>query len=99
MERKKKQVVGRKLKKVASQPQEKVMPSSSSSTRPGVQSASQRMETPSNLPLSLMALFKAIVPMPSDHNILIPVENATFELPVENIYVSKEDVFQFSRIE
>ena len=39
-----------------------------------------------------MTLFKAIVPMPGDHNILIPVDNATFGLLVENIYVSKEDV-------
>ena len=62
-----------------------------------MQSASQRMETPSDLPLPLMDLFKEIVPMPFDHNILIPVEDATFELPIENIYVS-EDIFQFSRM-
>ena len=46
-----------------------------------------------------MALFKAMVPKPNDHNILIPVEDATFGLPVKNIYVSKEEVFQFSRME
>ena len=72
--KRKKQVVGRKLKKVASQSQEKVIPSSSSSVRPGVQSAPQRMETPSDLTLPLMALFKSMVPMHSDHNILIPVD-------------------------
>ena len=46
-----------------------------------------------------MTLFKEMVPMPSDHNILIPMEDATFGLSVENIYASKEDVFQFSRME
>ena len=46
-----------------------------------------------------MKLFKVIVPMPSDHNILIPVEDTIFGLPVENIYVSKEDVFKFSKME
>ena len=98
MERKK-QVAGRNLKKVALQPQETVIPSSSLSARPGMQSALQRMETPLDLPLPLMALFNAIVPMPYDHNILILMEDATFRLPVEYIYVSKEDNFQFSRIE
>ena len=57
------------------------------------------METPSNLPLLLMASFNAIVSMPGDHNILIPVKDAIFRLPVENIYLPKEDVFQFLRIE
>ena len=57
------------------------------------------MEIPSNVPLPLKALFKSMVPMPSDHNILIPMEDTTFRLPVENIYVSKEDVFQFSMME
>ena len=94
-----KQVAGRKPKKVASQPQEKVIHFSSSSARPGVQSAPQRMETPLDLPFPLMAMFKAMVPMPSDHNILIPVEDATFGLQVENIYVSKEAIFHFSRRE
>ena len=64
-----------------------------------MQSTPQRMETPSNIPFPLMALFKAMVPMPRDHNIVIPVEDAIFKLPVENIYVSKEDLFQFSRME
>ena len=45
-----------------------------------------------------MALFKAMVLMPGDHNIVIPVEDATFGLLLENIYMSKEDVFQFSRM-
>ena len=90
---KKKPLAGRKLKKIASQPQEKMILSSSSSVRPGVQFAPQRMETPSDLPLPLMTLFKAMALMPSDHNIIIPVEDATFRLLVENIYVSKEDVF------
>ena len=76
-----------------------MIPSSSSSARPGVQSTPQRMETPSGLPLPLMALFKAMVPMPGDHNIFFPVDDTTFGLPVENIYVSKEDVFQFSRMD
>ena len=64
-----------------------------------MQSVPQRMETPSNLSLPLMALFRAIVPMPSDHNIVILVKDAPFRLLVENIYVSKEDVFRFSRME
>ena len=51
------------------------------------------METPSGLPLPLMVLFRAMVPMAGDHNILILVDDATFGLPVENIYMSKEDVF------
>ena len=66
---------------------------SSSSARPGVQSILQRVETPSDLPLPLMALFNAMVPMSSDHNIVILVEDATFGLPIENMYVSKDDVF------
>ena len=33
--------------------------------------------------------------MADDHNILIPVDDATFWMPVENMYVSKEDLFQF----
>ena len=57
------------------------------------------METPSDILLPLMALFKEMVPMPSDHNILILVDDATFRLPVENKYLSKEDMFQFSRME
>ena len=97
--KKKKPLVGRKLKNVASQPQEKVIPSSSSSARPGIQSAPQRVETPSGIPLPLMALFKAMVPMSNDHNIVIPVEDATFGLPIGNMYVSKDDVFQLSRME
>ena len=97
--KKKKQLAGRKLKKVALQPQEKMIPSSSSSARPSVQSIPQRIETSLGLPLPLMALFKEMVLMPSNHNKLIPVDDATFELPVENIYMSKEDVFQFSRME
>ena len=76
--KKEKQVGGRKLNKVASQPQEKVILASSSSARPGVQFAPQRMETPSDLPLPLMTLFKVMVPMPSGHNILILVEDAIF---------------------
>ena len=96
---KKIQLAGQKLKKVASQPKEKEIPSSSSNGRPGVQFAPQQMETPLGLPLPLMALFKAMVPMLGDHNILILVDDATFQLPVENIYVSKEDVLQFSRME
>ena len=44
----------------------------------------RRFTSPSALPFRLMA---------SDHNILIPMEDDTFELQVENIYVSKEDVF------
>ena len=56
------------------------------------------METPLDLPLSLMAFFKVMVLMPSDHKILIPVEDATFGLQVEYIYVSKEDVFKFLRM-
>ena len=64
-----------------------------------MQSAPQRMEISSSYPLPLMALFKTMVPMHSDHNILIPVEDATFGLPVENIYMSKDDVFQFLKIE
>ena len=92
---KKKQVIGRKLKKVTLQPQEKMIPSSSSNARLGVQSSSKQMETPSDLPLPLMALFKVMILMPGDENILIPVDDATFGLPVENIYVSKEEVFQF----
>ena len=91
---KKKQLARRKLKKVASQPwKKKVIPSSSSNERLGVQYVPQWMETPLSLLLPLMALFKAMVPMPGDHNILIPVDDATFELPVENICISKEDVF------
>ena len=58
----------------------------------------QRMKTPSDLPLPLMTLFKVIVPMPNDY-ILIPVEDIIFGLLIEYIYVSKEDVFQFSRME
>ena len=89
----KKQLAGKKLKKVASQPEEKVIPSSLSSARLGVQSAPQRIKTPSVLPFPLMALLKAMVPMPGDHNLIILVDHATFGMPVENIYVSKEDVF------
>ena len=64
-----------------------------------MQSIPQRVETPSDLPLPLMCLFKAMVPMPGDHNIIILVEDATFGLLIENIYVPKEDVFQLSRME
>ena len=64
-----------------------------------MQSTPQKMETPSDLPLPLKALFEVMVPIPSDHNILIPVKDATFGLPVKNIYVSKENVFQFLRME
>ena len=78
--KRKKAVAGRKLKKVASQLQEKKILSSSSSARLDVKSAPQRMKTPLDLPLPLMALFKVIVPMPSEYNILIPVEDATFGL-------------------
>ena len=73
--------------------------SSSSSTRLGVQSAPQKMETPSDLHFPLMDFFKAMVPIPNDHNILIPVKDATFSLPIEYIYVSKQYVFHFSRME
>ena len=58
-----------------------------------MQSAPQQMETPSDLLLPLTALFKAMVLMHGDHSILIPVDDAIFEFPVENIYVSKDDVF------
>ena len=85
---KKKQLIGRKLKKVVSHSKEKVIHSSSSSARSGVHSTPQRMETPSGLLLSLMALFKVMAPILGNHNILIPVDDATFGLPVENIYVS-----------
>ena len=46
-----------------------------------------------------MALFNAMTQIPGDHNILIPMDDATFRLPVESIYVSKKNVFQFSRME
>ena len=58
-----------------------------------MKSTPQRMEIPSNLPFPLMALVKAIVPMLCDHNILILVEDATFGLQVEYIYVSKGGCF------
>ena len=80
--KRKKAVAGRKLKKVASQRQGKKIYSFFSSARPGVKSVPQRMETPPDLSLPLM-----IVPMPSDHNILIPVEDDTFGLEAEYIYV------------
>ena len=78
--KRKKTVIGRKLTKVASQSQEKEILFSSSSARLGVKSSLLRIEIPSDLHLPLVTLFKAMVPMPSDHNIFIPVENATFGL-------------------
>ena len=81
----------RKLKKIALQPQGKEIPSSSLSARLGVKSAPQRIEMPSNLPLLLMALFKAMVLMLSEHKTLELVEDATFGLRVEYIYVSNKD--------
>ena len=60
-----------------------------------MKSVPQKMETPLDLPLPLMALFKVMVPMPSDHNILILVEDATFRLKFGYIYVSKEDGTDF----
>ena len=97
--KRKKVIARRKLKKGASQPQGKKIPSSFLSARPGVKSVLQLTETPSDLPLPLMALFKAISQMPSEHNILILVEDAIFGLQVEYIYVPKDDVFLFSRME
>ena len=64
--KRKQAVAGRKLKKVASQPQGKEISSSYSSARPDVKFAPRRTKTPSDLPLHLMALFKAIVTMPSE---------------------------------
>ena len=40
-----------------------------------------------------MAFFESMVLMLGDHNILISVNDATFGLSVESIYVSKEDMF------
>ena len=58
-----------------------------------MQSTPERLETPPNLPLPLIVLFKALVLMPRDHTIVVPVEDATFGLPLENMYV-----LQFSRM-
>ena len=93
MMKKKKAVTGRKLKKPASQPQGKWIPSYSSSAKLDVKFVSQSMKAPSNLPLPLLALFKAMVAMPSGHNIFVPMENATFGFRIEYIHVSKDDVF------
>ena len=51
------------------------------------------METPSDLPLPLVALYNAMVPMPSGHNILIPVKDVIARLLDEYIYKSRKDIF------
>ena len=50
------------------------------------------METPSELPLPLMALFKAMVLMPNEHIILILVEDATLGCEL-NTYCVKGGYF------
>ena len=62
-----------------------------------MKSKPQRIEALLDLHLPLMALFNAMVPMPSDHNILIPIEDATSGLQVECIYMSNEDFFSLFR--
>ena len=51
------------------------------------------MEAPLTLPLPLMALFNAMVAMPSEHNTLVLMEDVTFGLQVEYLFVSKDNGF------
>ena len=76
--KKKKQISRKKLKKVASQLQEKVNPSPSSSGRLRYAIYTSTNGNTFGPSLPLMALSKAMVPLLGDHNILITMEDATF---------------------
>ena len=62
-------------------------------------SGKEKLETPSNLPLGLLMMFKAIQMMPDEYTIRIPITHNLFGLPNDHIFVTKEDVIQFSRME
>ena len=61
-------------------------------------STKEKLGTPSNLPLDLLTMYKVVQMMSDEYTVRIPITLDLFSFPDDHIFVTKEDVIQFSRM-